>query len=718
MSTSRWRIATAMAVLLLPLPVLTAGAQGAAPPRIPLVGPLDALAFAQVKDATAHRVSSNNPDPESNDDSRRPIPGETITLADLRGPGVVTHIWLTIAANEYAWPRLLRLRIYYDDSPVPSVDAPVGDFFGVGHGMERPINSLVLRNASSGRSRNAYWPMPFRRRARITITNEGRRRVANLYYHVDWLSVPSLPAGTAYFHARYRQALPAQAGAPYEILRTTGRGHYVGTVLNAIQVAPGWFGEGDDHFYTDGDTVPAITGTGTEDYVNDAWSLRVAEGPYAGVSVADGTDTGARVSAYRWHLVDPIPFATSLRFTIEHAGWTFNPDGSVRSAFEERPDLFSSVAFWYQLGVARGQPEPPYGAARLPEGNGTQVEVENLVDSVRATGGTVSVQKEVFWSKDILFLEAQAPGARLDVPVSVAADGRYELVAQMAQAPDYGIYRMLIDGQVPNASGELEHEPGANVGTQGGYDSYFSEVFVGEDRLIGWATLTHGTHVISFIGTGKNALSSGYNLGLDAIVLARVAGSPGVVTHDSATAADPADRLRRLGERGASMPDDLVALRTGLAGGADATREAAAWSFSQLRTRAHPMEPALVAALEDRDPVVRGLVEVALRDLGGVADATITALTGRLADPDENVRMMAATALAAQGPRARPALAALMVAARRPNENAHVLRPIADAIGGMGAQAREAVPVLEDLWKNPRVRWNAQAALKKVRGPS
>jgi hypothetical protein len=179
--------------------------------------------LTRLKNFTAERVSSNNPDPDSNDDSWRPIAGETVVLADLTGPGVVTHMWLTVAANEYGWPRLLRLRVYYDGNPVPSVDCPVGDFFGVGHGFERPINSLMVRNSSSGRSRNSYWQMPFARRVRVTITNEGRRRVANLYFHVDWKKLAALPAGTAYFHARYRQALPARAGHPYEILSVKGR---------------------------------------------------------------------------------------------------------------------------------------------------------------------------------------------------------------------------------------------------------------------------------------------------------------------------------------------------------------------------------------------------------------------------------------------------------------------------------------------------------------
>src|SRR5690242_10051691 len=173
------------------------------------------LDLAQLKRFSAQRVSSNNADPASNDDSKRPIPGETLVLADLKGPGVITHIWLTIAANEYGWPRLLRFRVYYDGSATASVDAPVGDFFGVGHGQERPVHSIMIRDASSGRARNSYWPMPFRKSCRITITNEGRRRVSNVYYHVDWKNVSALSHGTGYFHAYYRQELRAQMCRPY-----------------------------------------------------------------------------------------------------------------------------------------------------------------------------------------------------------------------------------------------------------------------------------------------------------------------------------------------------------------------------------------------------------------------------------------------------------------------------------------------------------------------
>ena len=144
--------------------------------QVPRTGPLDPLEFARLKNYSAYRTSSNNLLVTSNDDSKHPQPGETLVLADLKGPGIVNHIWLTIADNEYAWPRLLRIRVYYDGHKTPSVDAPLGDFFGVGLGYERNLNSLMVRDASFGRARNSYWPMPFRKSCRITVTNEGKRR--------------------------------------------------------------------------------------------------------------------------------------------------------------------------------------------------------------------------------------------------------------------------------------------------------------------------------------------------------------------------------------------------------------------------------------------------------------------------------------------------------------------------------------------------------------
>lgn len=629
----------------------------------------DPFRLTEPKSFTAERVSSNHPDWESNDDSQRPIPGETTVLADLPGPGVVSHLWLTIADNEYGWPRLLRLRIYYDGSATPSVDAPVGDFFAVGNGVEAEVESLMVRNSSDGRARNCYWPMPFRKSCKITITNEGRRRVTMLYYHVDWQKVPSLAPQTRYFHARYRQALPAPAdGSPYEFLNVRGKGHYVGTVLSVVQAEAGWFGEGDDRFWVDGQP-PRIVGTGSEDYFNDAWGLHVNDGPYYGVTVAEGTSLGARLTAYRWHLPDPIPFTTSLKAEMEHRGWTYQADGAVKSAFGERTDLMSSVAFWYQEGIAQDQPAVPYGSARLPQGNAQQIEVEQRLAECQAQGGTASLSPELFWSKDVIRFEAAGPGSQLEVPFDVTADGDYEIYTEVAQASDHGIYTVLLDGRPPRAP-QLEHEPGADLRPQNQFDGYAAETYVGLAYPVGWVHLTAGRHTLTYRCLGKNAASSACHLGVDNVVLARVGREAWAA---AAAVREPA------------MPTGTVA----------------------------DLGQALTA---DPDPVVRGLAALALRDRGKASAAALPALLTALRDPDVAVRMMTANAIARIGPQAAAAVPALIATGSARGEQVHVLRSVASALGSIGAPAAApAVPMLQELAKMPRVRWAAEAALRNIR---
>jgi hypothetical protein len=527
----------------------------------------------------------------------------------------------------------------------------------------------MVRASSEGRSRNSYWPMPFRRSCRITVTNEGRRRVANLYYHVDWQRLAVLPEGTPYFHAWYRQALPAPPdGSPYEILSVRGRGHYVGTVMSVVQAEAGWFGEGDDLFYVDGEEKPSIEGTGSEDYFNDAWGLHVDEGPYTGVPVAEGTGLGSRMTAYRWHLADPVPFTKALRFVMEHKGWTFNADGSVKSAFGERTDLVSSVAFWYQEGVASDQPPVPYGPARLPQGNAAQIEVEAALADVRAEEGRASLVRDLFWSKDVILFEAEGQGSRLEVQFDVPEDGDYEVYTQLARGSDYGTYTVLLDGKPPTAP-QLEHEPGADVRPQTQIDGYAVETYVGADYQVGWPRLTKGRHTLSYVCLGRNAASSGYNLGVDNIVLAR----------------------------------------TG----------AEAWAAAAVV--GEPMHPSgsvadLARTLFDTDPVTRGLAALELRARGEAARPALDSLVGALRDPDPNIRLMSANAIAAIGAPARPAVPALVAACSVRDEEVHVLRACATALGAIGPAAASAVPALREIAKQPRVRWAAEAAIRRIEG--
>lgn len=721
--------------------------------------PLDPLEFPRLKTFGAYRTSSNNLYVDSNDDCKHPIPGETIVLAALDGPGIVTHLWLTVADNEFAWPRLLRLRVYYDGNKTPSVDSPLGDFFAVGHGYERNLNSLVVHNASFGRAHNCYWPMPFRKSCRITVTNEGKRRVTSLYYHVDWQKHASLPDDIAYFHAHYFQARPPESGKLYPFLNIRGEGHYVGTVLNIVQTQMGWFGEGDDMFYVDDEVKPRIEGTGTEDYFNDAWGLRVSDGPWTGTPVAEGEGFGARLTGYRWHVIDTVPFKKSLRVGIEHMGWTYNPDGAARSGFEERSDFFSSVAFWYQKGVNEDVTEPPYGAARLPLGEALQIAVPNNLKDVTTEGGEVSVQKEVFWSKDLLFLQGHGVGTKMNVPFDVPKDGFYEVVAQIAQSPDYGDYVALLDGKQTNSTmltwGPLEAQtPPVEI-----LHNYQAETFVSIDRRLGWFKLSQGRHTLTLTCVGKDTLSTGFNLGVEGVVLEEVPnfealvkangqGLPryetmpaGISAHAPATgvvyrgqpvsfylaqfkqASDEkrAEAIRAIGAFGRDAAPAVHALSAALTDHDPEVRAAAEVALAQIGAQASEAAPALASLLKDDNLQVREAATLALREVGPGAAGVVPALCEALKDPAGTVRMSAALALGRMGAAANSAVPALTAAFDVPDENAlnnediQVLRNIAYALADIGPGASSAIPVLSRA-SHIRIKYIADEAIAKIEG--
>ena len=190
----------------------------------------------KLKDFQTMRASSSDPNWRSGNSDSRPIePGGTLTLATLEGPGQIVHIWFTIAHDAPFYSELLTLRMYWDDETHPSVECPIGDFFGIGHGVDKPFTSLPIRVSSDGRGRNCYWPMPFRKKARITVTNESDKRCGALYFYIDWQKHRALARDTAYFHAMYRQEYPCVMGRNYLLADIQGRGHYVGTIQSVYR---------------------------------------------------------------------------------------------------------------------------------------------------------------------------------------------------------------------------------------------------------------------------------------------------------------------------------------------------------------------------------------------------------------------------------------------------------------------------------------------------
>ena len=320
----------------------------------------------QLKDFQTMRASSSDPDWKNGNRDMRPIKaGQTLTVAELNGPGMIVHSWCTVSHADQNFSRLMTLRIYWDGEKNPSVECPIGDFFGVGHGLDRAFTSLPVRVTSDGRGRNCYWPMPFRKSARITVSNDSDRPCYAFFYYVDWQKRKSLPKDTAYFHAMYRQEFPCVMGQNYQIADIIGRGHYVGTVQSVYLVSPGSYGEGDDFFFIDGEKEPSLRGTGTEDYFCDGWGFREQSGPFYGAPLFEGFKTGDRSSAYRWHIPDPVVFRKSLRVEIEHIGGQVFPDGS-HTGFIERDDLMSSVEYWYQTEPHKPWPAMPPTKDRLP----------------------------------------------------------------------------------------------------------------------------------------------------------------------------------------------------------------------------------------------------------------------------------------------------------------------------------------------------------------
>jgi hypothetical protein len=286
--------------------------------------------------------------------------GVTYTVAEISGSGAIQHIWMTPTGN---W-RFSILRMYWDDEKTPSVEVPLGDFFALGWGKYARISSLAVC-VNPGSAFNSYWPMPFRHKARITLENLDEKAMT-LFYQVDYVLAP-VPAEAAYFHAQFRRVNPLSYKQVYTIVDgIKGKGHYVGTYLAWGVHNNGWWGEGEIKFYMDGDReFPTINGTGTEDYFNGSYDFENPEkhqyeeftSPYSGlvqVLKPDGLyQSQQRFGLYRWHIPDPIRFASDLRVTIQALGW--------RSGGRYLPltDDISSVAFWYQTDPHADFPKLP-----------------------------------------------------------------------------------------------------------------------------------------------------------------------------------------------------------------------------------------------------------------------------------------------------------------------------------------------------------------------
>jgi len=363
----------------------TAGAEASAPAKNSVVPPPVEPRFAEAKELLEQaRLRSYKPRRSSswdqtggNNDAVPVEPGQSVTLLEASGAGVVTHLWFTINSRDPMHLKNLILRAWWDGEATPSVEVPIGDFFGLGLGEYFTYQSALLAVAPI-KALNAYFQMPFASSARLTVTNEGTARTDNLYFAVDYVTLSNLPGDVGRFHAQYRQAVPCKGwsddwtsnGSPginerknlggegnYVFLEATGKGHFVGVTQSVEQNQDGWFGEGDDMIFIDGDAMPTINGTGTEDYYNGAWDFggqafaNMHQGaPY----IMDPERIGGRYCLYRWHTESPIAFEKSIRVTIEHGH------------ANHRSDNYYSTAYWYQTEPHAAFPALPKPTARVP----------------------------------------------------------------------------------------------------------------------------------------------------------------------------------------------------------------------------------------------------------------------------------------------------------------------------------------------------------------
>ncbi len=326
------------------------------------------LSYRSLKQSSYDRSGGNH-------DSWPIEPGGVREVFRAEGPGVISHIWFTISARSRSHLKDIVLRMYWDGKKKPSVETPIGDFFGLNLGDYVHYESAFL-GCSPGKSLNCYFAMPYKKSALITVTNEGPGKVGAFYSNIDYMETPDLPGDIVYFHAQYRQATPNRATTfdwktngdanrlknpdgkeNYVYVETKGRGHLMGVTLGVLQNQDHWMGEGDDMIFIDDKNKPLIVGTGSEDYFLGSWNFSqqsFAYMNYGAPYVKIPERAGGRYLCYRWHTDNPVTFRRYLKHTMEHGH------------ANHRADNFYSVCYWYQDKPYTDFPKLPSWRERIP----------------------------------------------------------------------------------------------------------------------------------------------------------------------------------------------------------------------------------------------------------------------------------------------------------------------------------------------------------------
>jgi len=478
------------------------------------------MMLAQPKNFTASRVSSFARNGLNLDTLPIPLGGEEVVMADIKGPGAITHIWTTYKGGG----RDLIIRFYWDGSEHPSIEAPIGDFFGVSMGLQASFTSLPIQNTSEGRSRNCWWYMPFNSSVKITLSNRRSedyfdgtdtpiRHRNRIYYYIDYQAYDKPQKDIRYFHARLRETDPPERGKPVKLVEVEGEGHYVGLVLGHRTRTPGWFGEGDDIITVDGKL--SFVGTGTEDYFSDAWGLRVLSQSYFGCSVMEGRKIGDRLSMHRFHVQDPIPFRKNFTFEIEHWPWISEWPNTGRG-------YYSSLGFWYQKGLHKSWPrlerlisEEPWDPAKGRWFVDRALEAEDMEISGFKSRRGVNARPEVQHlmpnqSGDHMLSFDSGGKGEFTLSIPVDESGTYTVKIHYLRAPDYGQVELLVNG----------HSVGEAIDLFRAFVEMFPRnVWPPKEFMFEGVALDKGANAFNFRINSKNPESEGFRCGIDCIVL-------------------------------------------------------------------------------------------------------------------------------------------------------------------------------------------------------
>ncbi|MBN1908794.1 MAG: DUF2961 domain-containing protein [Pirellulales bacterium] len=465
------------------------------------------------QDYSVARASSYQTEGGPRDNFYLPTDGSEVTLADIKGPGAITHLWTTQRISG----RDLILRFYWEGNKHPSIEAPIGDFFGVAMGKDALMQSLPIQDTSDGKSRNCWWNMPFNKSAKVTVAavSSLKERVkqdkVTLYFYIDYRKYPKPIEDIHYFHGRFIETDPPVRGKPVTLCEAEGDGHFVGVVLGARNRVPGWFGEGDDIFTVDGKV--AMIGTGTEDYFCNAWGFKKTFSTlYYGAPVMEGYRPGHCTSAYRFHILDPVPFRKTFKLEIEHWPWISPVPNSGR-------DYYSSLGFWYQKTVHKPWPrvkdfisngpwDPEKGRWHTP--GAVEAESLKVLSFQSKMEGNPRPQvrhvKPNLSGDNMLVFDTGGDG-QFTLAMPSKKEGPHTVNIYYPRAPEFGIVQLLVNGK----------PVGKPVDTYLHRNDLVRPLWPPKKYTFKGVPLKEGDNEFTFSVKTKNRRATGYQIGLDCI---------------------------------------------------------------------------------------------------------------------------------------------------------------------------------------------------------